>query len=201
MADPESSRLVVIPDTDGDLADALGLLEEVLLHLQPYEPDDEPAPPGLGADELHALQRIAMRIYAEERAETPDLYTPDGTFNYPPLRFVTLLSEDLDVVGTAIAALGAALAFGDDGYARHALNNFQRGRQTPEELIVRLAQTHATLDLAVDDDTRLLARTLIDKTGRVVLTPDQNQAYRRYTDRILALNLDNPFDRYLYRGI
>lgn len=53
---------------------------------------------------------------------------------------------------------------------------------------------------AGDDDTRLLARTLLDKTGRVVLTPDQNQAYTRYTDRILARNPNNPFDRYPYRG-
>jgi hypothetical protein len=199
--DPTGSRLVMIPDTDGDLADALGLLEEVLLHLQPHEPGDEPAPPGLG--ELHALGRVAMRVYAAEQADdTPALYAPDGGLEYLPLRFVTLRGEDLDAVGTAIAALGAALLPGGDNHAVDALANFvQQGRQTPQDLIVRFAQAHAVLDLAVDNDMILLAHTLTDKTGRVVLTPDQDQAYRRYTDRVLALNFNDPLDRYLYRGL
>ena len=201
MANPASSRLVVVPDTDGDLADALGVLEEVLLQLQPHEPDDEPAAPGLGADELHALQRIAMRIHAAEQADDiPALYAPDGGLEYLPLRFVTLLGEDLDAVGTAIAALGASLLPGGDSYAREALDNFVRDRQRPQDLVVRFAQAHAVFDLAIDDDMVLLAHTLIDKTGRVVLTADQDQAYRRYTDRVLALNFNDPLDRYLYRG-
>jgi len=38
-----AARLVAVPDTDGELAHDLGRLEEVLLQLQAYEPDDEPA--------------------------------------------------------------------------------------------------------------------------------------------------------------
>ncbi len=202
MANPAGSRLVVVPDTDGDLADALSILEEVLLQLQPHEPDDDPAAPQLGAAELQALGRVARRVYAAEHADdTPSLHTPDGTLEYLPLRFITLLGEDLDNLGAAIAALGAALLPGGDSYAAEALANFVQGRQTPQDLIVRFAQAHAVLDLAVDDDMVLLAHTLIDKTGRVVLTAEQDHAYRRYTDRVLALNFNAPLDRYLYRGL
>ena len=105
------------------------------------------------------------------------------------------------LVKAATAALGSALLPGGDSHAREVLGNFVRAGETPEDLIARFAQAHAVLDLAVDDDMVLLADTLIDKTGRVVFTGDQDQAYRRYTDRVLALNFNDPLDRYLYRGL
>lgn len=49
---PAGSRLVVIPDTDGDLPHTLAVLEEILLQLQPYY-DDEPAAEGAETPELH----------------------------------------------------------------------------------------------------------------------------------------------------
>ena len=56
------------------------------------------------------------------------------------------------------------------------------------------------LDLAPDTDTRLLCDTLLDKTGPVVLTGEQEQAYTRFIDRVLAVRRNDPLDRFLHRG-
>jgi hypothetical protein len=98
------------------------VLEEILLHLQPAE--DEPGLDGLGPDELHALQRVCMRLYAAERFGGPELYAPSGTFNYPGLLFFGLLNEDLAAVGRAIAQLGASLLPGGDEFVREVINEF-----------------------------------------------------------------------------
>jgi hypothetical protein len=200
---PAGSRLVVIPDTDGDLGHSLGVLEEVLLQLQPNDDDDDDdlATPGLGLDELHALQRVAMRVFAAERAETADLYRAGAKpFQYLPLRFVTLLVEDLALVGRAITVLGLALH--DPAYelAREAMASFCGQRQGAGDLVVEFAQAHGVLDLAPDDDMILLASTLANVTGPVVLSAEQDLAYVRYTDRVLAMHLNSPFDRFLFRG-
>ncbi len=44
-----------------------------------------------GPDELHALQNICMRLFAAERSGAPQLYAPDGKFEYVPLFFFQLL--------------------------------------------------------------------------------------------------------------
>lgn len=43
-----------------------------------------------------------------------------------------------------------------------------------------------------DDDSRSLVETLIKEQGRVVLTPAQDQAYGRLTQRFLELRLGDP---------
>ena len=50
-----------------------------------------------------------MRLFAAERSGAPQLYAPDGKFEYVPLFFFQLLEEDLAAVGRAVAQLGWAL--------------------------------------------------------------------------------------------
>jgi hypothetical protein len=187
MADVPGTRWATVPDTDGELTHTLAVLEEILLHLQPVD----------------ALQRICMRLHAAEGSGGPELYAPNGTFNYPALFFFGLLNEDLAAVGRAIAQLGASLLPAGDEFVREVINEFNElaPKTKAQDLIVQFTQAHGILDLAPDDDTRLLSDTLVKETGRVVLTPEQDGAYTRFTDRALAMSLDDPLQRFLYRGL
>ena len=74
-------------------------------------------------------------------------------------------------------------------------------REKSTELVAGFARAHGLLDLAPDDDTRQLAELVEGRTGRLVLTVDQEAAYRRLTDRALAMfHLSDPLARFLYRG-
>jgi len=248
-----AARLVAVPDSDGELTHDLGRLEEVLLQLQPYEPDDDPAPLGLGADALAALQRILGAILAAERNPTAKLLASGGTFELIPLRFVDLDDGDLGAVGEAVAALGLALLPGGDEFAEDVLREFvdDRRKEQPGDLVASFARAHGVIDLAPDDDTRLLAAKVAagcprcngrgwsplakpldqrlaesevtgiplselspswmkapcpdcegsGKVARVVLTVEEERAYKRLTDRVLAMfHLNDPLARFLYRG-
>jgi len=194
-------RLVAVPDTDGELTTSLGRLEEVLLQLQPYEAGDDPAPLGLGEVALEALQRILGRVLAAERGPTPELIASGGTFELIPVRFVELDNGDLGAIGQTIAALGLALLPGGEEAAAEVLREFIDDREQPSDLVASFARAHGLLDLAPDDDARLLAAVTEGKTGRVLLTVDEERAYKRLTDRVLAMfHLNDPLARFLYRG-
>jgi hypothetical protein len=199
VSEGSSTRWVVVPDTQGDLTHTLATLEEVLLLLQPID-DSEVALPNVGPDELHALQDICLRLLAAERFGGPQLYAPDGKFEYVPLFFFQLLEEDLAAVGRAIAEFGSALLPGGDSEMHEALRGFLQGRQTCQDLVVRFAQAHGVLDLEPDEDSRFLLETLVREQGRVVLSHEQHEAYRRYTGRFLELHFNDALDRFLFRG-
>ena len=149
-----SDRLVAVPDTDGELAHALAVLEEVLLQLQPYEADEPPAPLGLGAEVLDALERIQGTISAAERSAGPVLMAAGGTFELVGVRFVHLDDTDLATVGEAIAALGLGLVRDGDEVIADVLGEFVEGPGTPGALVASFAQAHGLIDLAADQDTR-----------------------------------------------
>jgi hypothetical protein len=69
-----------------------------------------------------------------------------------------------------------------------------------QDLVVNFAQAHGILDLAPDDDSRFFVQTLIREQGLVVLSPAQEQAYRRLSRRFLDLQLNDPLARFLFRG-
>jgi hypothetical protein len=194
-----ATRWVVVPDTEGDLTHTLATLEEVLLVLQPVD-ESEVSLPNVGPDELHALQNICLRLFAAERFGSPQLYAPDGKFEYVPLHFFQLLEEDLGAVGRAVAQLGVALLPGGDIEMHEALRGFLQGRQTCQDLVVGFAQAHGVLDLEPDEDSRFLMETLVREQGRVVLSHEQDAAYRRYTARFLELHFNDALDRFLFRG-
>ena len=195
-----ATRWVVAPDTDGELTQTLATLEEVLLLLQPVDVS-EAALPNTGPDELHALQNICMRLFAAERSGAPQLYAPDGKFEYVPLFFFQLLEEDLAAVGRAVAQLGRALLPGGDIEMLEALRGQARDGQTCEDLVVSFAQAHGVLDLEPDEDSRSLVEALAAERGRVVLSPAQDEAYRRYAARFLELHFNDALDRFLFRGV
>ncbi len=61
----------------------LATLEEVLLLLRPAD-DSQAVLLSTGSDELHALQHISMVLSVTERGGAPQLYAPNGTFEYAP---------------------------------------------------------------------------------------------------------------------
>ena len=187
------------PHTDGELTQTLATLEEVLLLLQPLD-DSEVVLTNTGPDELHTLQNICIRLFAAERSGAPQLYAPDGKFEYVALFFFQLLEEDLAAVGRAVAQLGSALLPGGDIEMREALRGFLQGGQTCQDLVVKFAQAHGVLDLKPDEDARFLIETLVAEQGRIVLNHDQDEAYRRYAERFLALHFNDALDRFLFRG-
>jgi hypothetical protein len=84
------SRLVAVPDTDGELLHGLDLLEELLLALIAYGPEGEPGVYGLGADALEALRMILWVVHAAEDGRALVLIASDGRFELVPVRFVHL---------------------------------------------------------------------------------------------------------------
>jgi hypothetical protein len=197
-----TKRLSALPDTEGEVAHHLGRLEEVLIHLQPYDADNEPAPADLGTDALDALGSILGAVLAAERTPAVQLLGSAGTFELIPLRFVTLDDADLATVGQAIAALGRALLPAGDELAAAALREFTAQSEAAADLVASFAQAHGLLDLAPDDDTRTLASLIVSRSDPVILTSDQEAAYERLTGRALAMfHLNDPLARFLYRGI
>lgn len=200
MVDP-SERLVAIPDTDGELDTSLALLEEILLQAHPDLVNGEEPIDDFGPDEVEAIQRLSLRLFVAEGDNITQLYSPTG-FEHPPVAFALVLVENLAAVGRAIARLGRALHGGsdDDDYLVDVMTHMHRGRHTPADLVATFAEAHGVLDLAPDDDTRLLAEVLDDPGPAVTFTADQDQAYRRWSERVLAMKGNDPLERLLFRG-
>jgi len=182
------------------LAFVLGRLEEVLLALQPFEAEDAPAPPDLGREALVAVEDLVMAVLEAERLPAVELVAPDGEFRLVPLRLVRL-GEQQVVVATALAAVGRALLPGGDAWVAEVLSDMRRDGEDVAELVASAARGHGLLDLAEDDDTRLLAGLLAGREGSLVLDVTAYGAYRRVTERALAMfHLNDPLARFVYRG-
>ena len=100
----------------------------------------------------------------------------------------------------AVAQLGSALLPGGDMEMREALRGFSRRGQTCEDLVMSFAQAHGVLDLEPDEDSHSLVEGLAGERGRVVLSREQDDAYRRYAERFLELHFNDALDRFLFRG-
>ena len=199
-------RLVTVPDTDGDLLMLLGVLEDILISLVPFDHDPEdwspPASPLGDGSTLRALRRVISELAAAERTPAPQPIAPDGRFELVPLRFLTLDAADLSVVGEALAAFGRATLPGGDEFVADVLAEHAAARgQGAAELVAGASRAHGLLDLPADADTGLLAERLARGSGRAVLTPLELTAYERVTDRVLAMfHAGDPLARFLYRG-
>lgn len=71
--------------------------------------------------------------------------------------------------------------------------------ETPHELVARFATVHGILDLAADADVELLA-PLTRTPGPVALDTAQEAAFRRYLERVLTMQQNDPLQRFLYLG-
>lgn len=194
-------RSVLLLEDDGQVASSLSLLEEVLLQLQAFDDDDEPAAPDLGPVELEALQRVSGAVRRAGREQSADFFGA-GDFNFGKVRSAALATEDLASVGRAIAALGRSLLPGGDSYAREALDTSAQAsmrRRSGHELVTELAQAHGMLDLVPDADVEALVPLTL-RGGVVHLEATQEAAYRRYVERVLAMKLNDPLERFTHLG-
>ncbi|MDP9388688.1 MAG: hypothetical protein M3Q48_12445 [Actinomycetota bacterium] len=198
--------LVAVPDTDGELLALLGVLEQVLTSLGPFDDDPEDwrqlASPLGDCLALDALRQVISELAAAERSPAPQPVAPDGHFELVPLRFLTLDAADLVVIGEAVAALGRATLPGVDEFVAEVLAEYASDRrQRPAELVAGAARAHGLLDLCANADTVLLAERLARGSDPVVLTPPELAAYERLTERVLAMfHAGDPLARFLYRG-
>jgi hypothetical protein len=181
--------LVAIPNTDGELAHDLRRLKDLLVLLQPYEADDQPAPPALALAALEALQRIRATVVAAIGGPSPEIIGSDGDTELLAVHFAQLDDADLGVLGEAVAALRRALLPGGHHSTLAALREGAErvdSGERPDDLVARFDQAYELLVAGPDEDTRMLARLVDGHTGRLVLTPDEEQAYWRVTGRGLA---------------
>jgi hypothetical protein len=199
-------RLVAVPDTDGELLALLGVLEQVLTSLGPFDDDPEdsrpPASPLGDGLALDALRRVISGLATAERSPAPQPVAPDGRFELVPLRFLTLDAADLVVIAEAVAGLGRATLPGVDEFVAEVLAEYASDRrQRPAELVAGAARAHGLLDLRANADTVLLAERLARGSGPIVLTPPELAAYERTTERVLAMfHGGDPLARFLYGG-
>ncbi|MDP9074807.1 MAG: hypothetical protein M3N98_11660 [Actinomycetota bacterium] len=199
-----STRLIAIPDTDGELVHLLGGLEEVLLHLVPGEDehhDDTDLPAGLGIAALAAVQAVSATVAAAERHPAAELYASDSRLELIALRFVELDEAELAALSAAVAGLAMAVAAGHD-FVAEVLSSFaDAAAAMPCDLVAGFYRAHRLLDVTADLDTAVLADRLAGATGPVVLKPAEQAAYNTITDRaVVVFHLNDPLARFLYRG-
>jgi hypothetical protein len=210
MMDPEAAdrrqhrrkaadkKLVVVPDSDGEVSVAIGDLEELLLQLDGVE--DLPA--ALSREACDAVGRLAAWIASWERDPTKvQPVAPDGRFELIALGFAAVDRSDLELIWAAVAELVREDT--RPAVVQEALEDRPAyGREpTSIETFQRLV---AMFELDWDHDVDVLAQRLAPARApgvRVVLEPGEYEAYKRVTGRILtAWHGDHPLMHYLYRG-
>ena len=178
------TRLVAIPDTDGELVLWLDRLEDLLITLSPLPGDPEdwepPAPPLGDGSALAALQRLSAAVHDAERTAPPALIPPDERFELVPLRFVAVDPADTATVANGLAALGlATLAGGDELVADALAEHAHHRRLAVADFVAGCTRAHAVLDQVSDNGSTLLAR------GSTILTR-AHRAHRRRACRLPA---------------
>lgn len=206
-------RVVVLPDLDRDLTDALGEVEELLLTVRWQEtgdPDDLVThPPALARGvALQALRRVTDTVRPTQTdpdtATGPRLLGPDGRYEHVPLRFIHLRARDIEALSAAAAALGEPVRTEavEDALRLHAEHRAPDRRfPDPDTALVALvARVAGVLDLAWTPDAELLhARLDRSDTASVVLTAAEEAAYQRVITRFNQMwTLADPVERFTY---
>jgi hypothetical protein len=210
-----ATRSVLLPDLDIDLTHAMTALEELLLAYAAWEEDDDGEPaelpaPLAGCAALEALQRLweAIAPTQGERAikagTTGRLLASNGQYEFVPLRIMEVDQADIDTLAATARVLG-------DPHAPTVVHEVLAdadgqpmvGGMSAGELVMRTAQLAGLLDLADTDDTKQLRERLAaaGPADDVVLTRDEEDAYRRTVDRLNAMwALGDPLARFIYDG-
>lgn len=199
---PAPVRTVLVPDLEHDLAQRFRGLEEFLLVFAGAEPDDfDGVPEPIAGDTaLEAVRRLWQSIKPsqhDDRGHGGRLLAPDGRYEHIPLAPVELQVEDVAILGaTARALAGASSDLREAMVSTAGLGDWA---STPTQLVEGAARLHGMLDLELTGD----ARTLIPKLhalaeGDVVLTVEEEDAYRRTADRINAMWTGSGLDRWAY---
>ena len=227
MNEPNLHRRLVIDDDEA--VALIWRSEDLLLQLavnhEHTEPDAEPwrlPEPLAGRAALNALYRIwhALRpLLGSELQQPPTGRTlaPDGKYEHAPLRLVNLAQDDLDLLFTAATTCSQALTPGHNSESAEYTDLGQLldvieldrahwpDRKTPTTAagkIDPLARLAAILDLAPDTDLDLLTNRLATRdtsNSDIVLSPEEEAAYRRFATRWVTILSDgDPLQRWLY---
>lgn len=204
--------LVALPDSDGELARALGGLEELLLLLDLVDVDTQPLPPPL-ADRhaAEAVGKLASYVAGVDRAGESERTSaqpvaPDGRYELVALYFARLGRDDHASIIGAIRQLATTRTSASHPALDEALSDYAGDPEGAERLVAQAERVAALLELVWDDDVDMLCDRLgPDATGvgsgRVVLTAEEYGAYLRVTERILASwHAGDPMERFVYRG-
>lgn len=177
-------------------------------------------------DELREHLDVVQHPLPDAGTGRPRLLAPDGRYEHLPLRAVPLDQADLHLLAGAVAVINQALSLDagkretDPDQSRKlddlldllssmepdpvlwetAPQALTSRRLTASELLRPLARLVAVLDLAPDEDTRMLTAALrANPEHDLVLTASQERAYQRVASRINLLLADaDPVSRYLY---
>jgi hypothetical protein len=221
VRDSALSVRVVFPHTEGELAQALGDVEELLLaaNADSYLDVDDPGV-GAGPEALAAVGRLAAYVASVEREEPlVQPLAPDGRFELVPLHVVAVGRDDLAHI---LAALRLVVQAGRDGRGDErlveVLEGWAGGRPV-EQLVAAADRLRQLLSYAgeadVDDDLDVLEGAAGsageggpgalghagDSHRRVTLTTVQHEAYRRLSGRIIETwEGGDALAGFLYRG-
>ena len=195
--------IAVIPWDDGAVQAAFDHLEAVLGQvtlpqvqtrgMYAVRPNGRvfPSPWDTPLKALYAINQSMQGCWADRWAEPVG---PGGERLRPWLFPATSVNE-LDLIGQAVRALGAALAACRAGVAsppdRQAAAVVDAYAAdlgvTGEDLVTEAAQLHGLLSLSFDDDAHYLGEFVLGGEGPVVLDDAQHAAYQRVMGRIAGI--------------
>lgn len=205
----------LIPDLDEEITTALVQAEELLLEVAAWEEEDPKTPwpaPLADGEALAAVHRLWDAIDpvqgggARDAGLTGELRAPDGRYEHVPLRLadvddadVARLAETAKIFGAPDAPHHVATAL--EHTADSLYGDLRPDGDTPRaRLVMTLAKIAGLLDLAPDYDTALLTRIIAgQRDDTIILTPDAEAAYQRFSRRANAMwALSDPLRLYEY---
>jgi hypothetical protein len=199
-------RVVAVPDTDGEVREALARLEELLWGITARAEDEPVRSSQLGQSSAEhtrrAVERLSRAVAVAEAQPPAQPIGPDGRYELVPLAWALIERADLVQFGLGTQALGRASALGGDELVADAVADVAATyRLTPADLVAEAARLHGLLSLPWDDAVAHLASVLQPGAGRVVLDEASHGAYQGVIDRVLSIwHAGDPLAWYLYRG-
>jgi hypothetical protein len=212
LRDQSPDVLVALPSSDGELVRALGDLEEVLRLVDLVDADPQALPPPLNEGRAaEAVGKLASYVASAHRAIEnghPGVQPvgPDGRYELVPLSFARLRRADHASILGAVRQLTATRTSASHPALDEALSDYTADPEAAEALVARAERVAALLELAWDDDVDVLSARLGhdvagQDTERIVLAPEEYEAYLRVTGRILASwHAGDPLEGFIYRG-
>ena len=186
----DQDRRFIVPFLDEELYAATEVVEDLLLVLAELA-DDPQLPAALRRPAAEAIGNLRLRLY---RADYGSVYAPDGRYEHEPMAVITAPAWEVDAIGAAVAELariraGSAPELVDD-VAEAFTQNWQH-RTTVTKIVEIAARFHGVCDLAWESDQQAVLADVITEAAagetRVILTAEQERAFRQLRDRLVAM--------------